>query len=142
LSPPDFARNLSDLYGWPFFYRLAAPNEPPGGSYVVALAADLAIALALLASACATTQVAACPLVRSARNTLRIIGVHPDPARPYREETRVCLFDQNELCLVSRQDLRLGGLQEANTACPAPHRLNGAHAFPEALKEGQPGGRP
>jgi hypothetical protein len=71
---PDFARNLSDLYGWPFSFRLAAPNEPLGGLSAAALAADLVIALALLASACATTQVAACLLVRSPRITLRIVG--------------------------------------------------------------------
>jgi hypothetical protein len=72
----DFARNLSEGYGWPFHYHFEGPNDPgpSGGFYIAALAADLAIAVALLASACATTQIAACSLVRSPRFTLRILG--------------------------------------------------------------------
>jgi hypothetical protein len=72
----DFARNLSEGYGWPFRYQLAGPNGPgpPGGFYLAALVADLAVSVALLASACATTQIAACLLVRSPRFTLRILA--------------------------------------------------------------------
>ncbi len=39
------------------------------------MAADLVISAALLASACVTTQVAACLLVRSPRLTVRILGL-------------------------------------------------------------------
>jgi hypothetical protein len=72
----EFARNLSEGYGWPFHYHFEGPNDPgpSGGFYAAAMAADLAIAVALLASACATTQIAACSLVRSPRLTLRILG--------------------------------------------------------------------
>src|SRR5262245_59313349 len=73
----EFARNLSEGYGWPFHYHFEGPNDHPGPSgsfYLAALATDLAIAVALLASACATTQIAACSLVRSSRFTLRIVG--------------------------------------------------------------------
>ena len=72
----DFARNLSDLYGWPFRYHFMDPREagPAGVFYTAALAADLAILVAMLASACAITQIVACLLVRSPRLTLRIVG--------------------------------------------------------------------
>ena len=72
----DFARDLSDLYGWPFCYRLArsARSGWSGLLLAAALVADLGVSLALLASACATTQIAACLLVRSPRITLRIVG--------------------------------------------------------------------
>ena len=69
LIDADFARNLSELYGWPFRFHFSAPDPPrsSGGFYLAALAADLVISAALLVSACVTTQVAACLLVRSPR---------------------------------------------------------------------------
>jgi hypothetical protein len=72
----DFARNLSKWYGWPFRYHFMDPRDagPARIFYTAALAADLAISVALLASACAVTQIAAHLLVRSPRLTLRIIG--------------------------------------------------------------------
>jgi hypothetical protein len=72
----EFARNLSKGYGWPFRYHFMDRGQagPAGVFYTAALAADLAISVALLASACAITQIAAHLLVRSPRLTLRIIG--------------------------------------------------------------------
>lgn len=60
------------LVGWPFTYQViprtatGVPRFDAG-----ALAADIAIAAALLASACITTQVMACRLAPSARWTIR-----------------------------------------------------------------------
>jgi hypothetical protein len=73
----DFARNLSDLYGWPFGHRPRAPRTPDlsGVQAAAVLGADLLISAILLASACATTQVAACLLVRSPRLTVRILSI-------------------------------------------------------------------
>jgi hypothetical protein len=69
----DFAQNLSEMYGWPFSHRFR-PAGPPVPS-TAAMAADLAISVLLLASACLTTQVAACLLVRSPRLTVRILTI-------------------------------------------------------------------
>lgn len=60
----------SSLLGWFFGYQVI----PRSGTATVdagALAADIALALALLASACATTQILACRLVPSPRLTVR-----------------------------------------------------------------------
>jgi hypothetical protein len=77
LVDADFARNLSELYGWPFRFHFLTPDPSRSswGFYFAALAADLVISAALLASACATTQVAACLLVRSPRLTVRILSL-------------------------------------------------------------------
>jgi hypothetical protein len=69
----DFAQNLSDMYGWPFRHHFR-PVQNPGSSNAAA-AADLVISVLLLASACVTTQVAACLLVRSPRLTVRILTI-------------------------------------------------------------------
>jgi hypothetical protein len=63
-------------YGWPLSHHLTPRTSPAssGSVSVAALAADLVISAALLASACVTTQVAACLLVRSPRLTVRILG--------------------------------------------------------------------
>jgi hypothetical protein len=69
----DFAQNLSEMYGWPFSHHFQHAS-PPGPSSA-AVAADLVISVLLLASACVTTQVAACLLVRSPRLTIRILSI-------------------------------------------------------------------
>jgi cation transport ATPase len=60
-------------YGWPVTYRVRPwnPSTPSPPLDVNALAADIAIAAALLASSCVTTQLAASRLVKSSRLTLR-----------------------------------------------------------------------
>jgi hypothetical protein len=60
-------------YGWPFTYRVVQHYglHPPLRLGTGALAADLVIAAALLASSCFTTQVAACLLMRSTCIKLR-----------------------------------------------------------------------
>ena len=60
----------SSLLGYFFGYQMI----PRGGTAILdagALAADIALTLALLASACATTQILACRLAPSARLTVR-----------------------------------------------------------------------
>lgn len=75
----EFALNLSGLYGWPFTYRDdpagVAAASGPRSFHTLALMADLAIALVLLAASCVTTQMAACLLVRKPRVTLRVLGL-------------------------------------------------------------------
>jgi hypothetical protein len=72
----EVAGSLSALYGWPFHYRFSAhgPTPSSGTFYAAALAADLVVMVALLASTYVTTQIGACLLVRSPRLTLRAIG--------------------------------------------------------------------
>lgn len=71
----DFAGNLSDLYGWPLSHRHPPANPIPASRALAAatLVADLFISAILLASACVTTQVGACLLVRSPRLTVRVL---------------------------------------------------------------------
>jgi hypothetical protein len=75
----NFAQNLSDLYGWPFSHHYTHHYTPPRhlapsrAFAIAAMAADLVILALLLASACVTTQVAACLLVRTPRLTVRIL---------------------------------------------------------------------
>jgi hypothetical protein len=69
----EFAQNLSDMYGWPFSHHFQ-PVQNLGPSNAAAVA-DLVISVLLLASACVTTQMAACLLVRSPRLTVRILTI-------------------------------------------------------------------
>lgn len=74
----DFAMYFAERYGWPFSYRLTVSQDPgPSGALfaAAAMAADLVVWAALLASACATTQIAAYLLVRSPRLNVRHLGL-------------------------------------------------------------------